>query len=300
MAATPALPPSPRQSVAQQQHLINLRRLHASRYGAIQNYGGLLPAQFGGAAPDDSSAAAPSASAPSGTTRAFQRVDVTADVEFPRVVPSAYRRRASLPPASSSSPACSLAPPPPKKLSAGVAFRRRAREPTRDPPSLRDGGMVRAIGLREHPPAHSSTIGIGSLGGAAIAAKNNEGAGQRGAILLSAAPRRPSIALGQPISLLPREPLVPSVYFVLGIRYRNPISAQNPQELRGARAKRHRKLPFARHRRKRRNRGTTGRMSVILDGRFDRTNVNERTEKGSRESRGATFARGEVRGSRLP
>ena len=34
-------------------------------------------------------------------------------------------------------------------------------------------------------------------------------------------------------------------------------------------------------------------MSVILDGRFDRTNVNERTEKGSRESRGATLVRRE-------
>ena len=42
MAAAPALPPSPRLSAAQQQDLINLRRLHALRFGAISNFSCLL------------------------------------------------------------------------------------------------------------------------------------------------------------------------------------------------------------------------------------------------------------------
>ena len=65
-------------SEAQRQHLNNVRRLHASRYGAISNYGGLLPPQFGATAPDDFSAAAPTA--PSGAAHAIQRVDVAADI----------------------------------------------------------------------------------------------------------------------------------------------------------------------------------------------------------------------------
>ena len=53
--------------------------MHASRRGAIQNYGGLLPPQFAGAAPDDSSVAASSASAPFAMAHAIQRVDGAAD-----------------------------------------------------------------------------------------------------------------------------------------------------------------------------------------------------------------------------
>ena len=46
-------PPPPAMSEAQRQHLISVGRMQASRYGAVSNYGGLLPPQFGGAVPDN-------------------------------------------------------------------------------------------------------------------------------------------------------------------------------------------------------------------------------------------------------
>ena len=48
---------APPATTAQQQHLINLRRMYPSRYGDISNCDGFVPPQFGGAAPEDFSAA---------------------------------------------------------------------------------------------------------------------------------------------------------------------------------------------------------------------------------------------------
>ena len=77
--------PPPAMSEAQRQHLNNVRRLHASRFGAISNNRGLLPSQFGDTAPDNYSAAAPSA--PSGAAHGYPRADVAADFI------NAYHRR---------------------------------------------------------------------------------------------------------------------------------------------------------------------------------------------------------------